>query len=78
MTDSNMSKIVKLNVGGVSCLRFGSVAESFLCCMLQETFATSPTTLVSCGETFFSSLLSGRHESEKDENGAYFIDRMCT
>ena len=27
------------------------------------------------GESFFSSLLSGRHESERDETGAYFIDR---
>lgn len=78
------SKVVKLNVGGVSCLGFvvhllrlcGWVIF-FVTYMPQETFATSPTTLVSCGETFFSSLLSGRHESEKDENGAYFIDRMC-
>ena len=41
----------------------------------QETFVTSSTTLLSGGETFFSSLLSGRHESERDESGAYFIDR---
>jgi len=35
---------------------------------------TAPETLLSAGESFFSSLLSGRHESVKDENGAFFID----
>ena len=30
---------------------------------------------MAAGESFFSSLLSGRHESQRDETGAYFIDR---
>ena len=42
---------------------------------IQEVFATSSTTLLSAGETFFTSLLSGKYESEKDETGAIFIDR---
>ncbi|XP_064383119.1 uncharacterized protein LOC135331796 [Halichondria panicea] len=40
-----------------------------------EIFATSKTTLLSAGESFFSSLLSERHESARDDTGAYFIDR---
>ena len=42
---------------------------------LQNVFATAPETLMAAGESFFSSLLSGRHESQRDETGAYFIDR---
>ena len=69
------SKVVKLNVGGVSYNTRHGKLVSIMAGNIQETFATSTTTLLSGGETFFSSLLSGRHESERDENGAYFIDR---
>lgn len=41
---------------------------------IQSTFATSSTTLLSAGETFFTSLLSGRHKVERDDTGAIFID----
>eukprot|EP01122_Echinamoeba_exundans_P006306 TRINITY_DN1742_c0_g1_i3.p1 TRINITY_DN1742_c0_g1~~TRINITY_DN1742_c0_g1_i3.p1 ORF type:complete len:393 (+),score=40.08 TRINITY_DN1742_c0_g1_i3:112-1290(+) len=37
-------------------------------------FVTTEATLLSCGSSFFSSLLSG-FPSLKDEDGAYFIDR---
>jgi hypothetical protein len=37
-------------------------------------FVTTEATLLSCGSSFFSSLLSG-FPSLKDEEGAYFIDR---
>ena len=62
----------------------GELADSVSLCWLaltrliyiaQETFVTSSSTLLSGGESFFSSLLSGRHKSEQDENGAFFIDR---
>jgi len=39
-----------------------------------QIFTTSLTTLTS-QETFFSALFSGNFELEKDEQGAYFIDR---
>lgn len=38
-------------------------------------FCTTKSTLSSKGENFFTSLLSGRFSSQKDETGAYFIDR---
>ena len=38
-------------------------------------FQTTAQTLASRGENFFYSLVSGRHQSQKDKNGAYFIDR---
>ncbi len=44
------------------------------CINLQEIFATSKTTLLSAGESFFTSLLSERHQSARDNTGAYFID----
>ena len=65
---SSSSQIVHLNVGGVH-------------------FTTSRQTLVNsnavgrtaagagAADTFFTALLSGRIASEKDEQGALFIDR---
>lgn len=38
-------------------------------------FTTSAQTLTKCPDTFFSVLLSGRHASRTDANGALFIDR---
>lgn len=38
-------------------------------------FSTSKTTLNQISDTFFTSLLSGRIQSLRDENGAIFIDR---
>jgi len=40
-----------------------------------KLFYTTPDTLRSRGDNFFTGLLSGRISSTKDENGAYFIDR---
>lgn len=40
-----------------------------------KLFLTSSQTLTMYSHTFFSSLLSGRFSSTKDEQGAYFIDR---
>lgn len=38
-------------------------------------FSTSRTTLNQVNDTFFTSLLSGRIQSLRDETGAIFIDR---
>ncbi|CAI8046538.1 SH3KBP1-binding protein 1 [Geodia barretti] len=40
-----------------------------------EVFATTYGTLASAGESFFTSLLSGRHKNTTDDSGALFIDR---
>ncbi|CAO1386703.1 unnamed protein product [Diamesa serratosioi] len=40
-----------------------------------KTFSTSKITLTQISDTFFTSLLSGRIQSLRDENGAIFIDR---
>lgn len=40
-----------------------------------KRFSTSKTTLTQVAETFFTSLLSGRIQSLRDEHGAIFIDR---
>lgn len=40
-----------------------------------QKFSTSKTTLTQVPDTFFTSLLSGRIQSLRDENGAIFIDR---
>lgn len=42
---------------------------------LPFRFSTSKTTLNQIPDTFFTSLLSGRIQSLRDENGAIFIDR---
>ena len=41
---------------------------------LQELFKTTYGTLAAAGESFFTSLLSGRHKNTTDESGALFID----
>ncbi|XP_062518949.1 uncharacterized protein LOC134194062 [Corticium candelabrum] len=38
-------------------------------------FETSSSTLLSCPDSFFGSLLSGRLSTTYDDNGAYFVDR---
>lgn len=40
-----------------------------------EVFVTTYGTLSSVGESFFTSLFSGRHKNTTDESGAIFIDR---
>ena len=40
-----------------------------------QRFCTSKQTLTSIGETFFTSLLSGRISSMRDATGAIFVDR---
>ena len=45
-----------------------------LSCALQEVFMTTAGTLLSAGESFFTALLSGRHENVMDSSGALFID----
>lgn len=44
-------------------------------CNFLVRFSTSKTTLNQIPDTFFTSLLSGRIQSLRDENGAIFIDR---
>eukprot|EP01114_Cavostelium_apophysatum_P016449 TRINITY_DN4683_c0_g1_i1.p1 TRINITY_DN4683_c0_g1~~TRINITY_DN4683_c0_g1_i1.p1 ORF type:complete len:239 (-),score=13.26 TRINITY_DN4683_c0_g1_i1:65-781(-) len=39
------------------------------------TYTTTRSTLTSRGENFFTGLFGGRFPAEKDEHGAYFIDR---
>ena len=48
-----------------------SILPSFVS---QEVFATTYGTLASAGESFFTSLLSGRHKNTTDDSGALFID----
>ena len=48
--------------------------SSSLLCALQEVFMTTAGTLLSAGESFFTALLSGRHENVTDSSGALFID----
>eukprot|EP00117_Sycon_ciliatum_P019405 scpid42805/ scgid2527/ BTB/POZ domain-containing protein KCTD3; Renal carcinoma antigen NY-REN-45 len=50
--------------GDIVCLNVGGTS-----------FCTSRKTLLSTENTFFSSLLSGRHNSARDATGAIFIDR---
>lgn len=69
-TPTRESSIVRLNIGG-------------------QIYITTKTTLLSRGENFFSGLfagfiihvflylfLKGRIPAEKDESGAFFIDRF--
>ena len=40
----------------------------------QEVFVTTYGTLAAAGESFFTSLLSGRHKNTTDDSGALFLD----
>ena len=64
------SQIVHLNVGGV---HFTTSRQT----LVNSTAVgrTSAAAGAGAADTFFTALLSGRIASEKDEQGALFIDR---